>query len=72
MPMSDDLYGRPDKAIRFPELIFQVAHIGKMEKLWIVDMQDKSRWIHPDLGAVIYFQLAPGMGWSRVGILGIP
>jgi hypothetical protein len=38
MPMRNDLDGRAEKAIRFPELIFQVAHIGKMEQFRIVNM----------------------------------
>ncbi len=42
-----------------------------MEKLWIVDMQDKSWRVNPHLGTVVYFQLPAGMGWRRMGILGI-
>lgn len=72
MPMCNDLDRRPEKTVRFPELIFQVAQIGKMEQFRIIDMQDKSRWVHPDLGTVVNFQLVPGMGGSGMRILSLP
>jgi hypothetical protein len=72
MSMRNDLDRRAQEAIRFPELIFQIAQIGKMEQLRVVDVQDKSRRIHSDLGTVVDLQLATGVGRGRVGILGIP
>ena len=72
MPMGNDPDGRPDETISCAELVFQVAHIGEMEQLWIVDMQDKGRRIHPDLGTIIDLQLASGVGRGGVGVLGIP
>lgn len=72
VPMRNDLDGSPQKTIGFAELVFQVAQIGKMEQFRIVYMQDKGGRIHPDLRAIVDFQLPPGVRWSGMGILGIP
>jgi hypothetical protein len=61
VPVGNDLDRRPDETVCFPELVFHVAHVGKMEQFWIVDMKDKSGRIHPYLGPIIDFQLASGV-----------
>jgi hypothetical protein len=49
MTLGDNLDRGTNESVGLPEFVFKVAPVGKMKQLCIIDMQDESRWINPDL-----------------------
>ena len=46
---------RADQWIVVTDLFIQITQIRKMKQFCIVDMQEKGRWVYPNLSPVIDF-----------------
>src|SRR5258708_15659848 len=54
------------------QLIFQVAFVGEMQRLWVVDEKDESRWVHLRLRRIVDLQYLPTEHGRVMATNGIP
>src|SRR5258708_32246714 len=54
------------------QLVLQVAFVGEMQRLWVVDEKDESRWVHLRLCRIVDLQYLPTEYGGIMATNGIP